>query len=133
MSTTVEPSQLVDEQTTVDDVKAQYPDVEVARFMRMAVMRRFLSAAPFSDHTLRQYAASDDLAMSAFEYAYRSKEIASAIGVEFDKDGMLLPRASTPEKIAVKLTKKKLNALNTRITVHSLNHHVVMEEIYHRH
>ena len=102
---------LVDEQTTVDDVKAQYPDVEVARFMRMAVMRRFLSAAPFSDHTLRQYAASDDLAMSAFEYAYRSKEIASAIGVEFDKDGMLLPRASTPEKIAVKLTKKKLNAL----------------------
>jgi hypothetical protein len=77
---------LVDERTTVDDVKAQYPDVEVARFMRMAVTRRFLSAAPFSDHTLRQYAASDDLAMSAFEYAYRSKEIATAIGVEFDKD-----------------------------------------------
>lgn len=102
---------LVDELTTVDDVKAQYPDVEVSRFMRMAVMRRFLNAAPFSDHTLRQYAASDDLAMSAFEYAYRSKEIASAIGVAFDKDGMLLPRASTPEKIAAKLTKKKLNAL----------------------
>ena len=34
-----------------------------------------LSAAPFSDHTLRQYAASDDLAMSAFEYAYRSKRL----------------------------------------------------------
>lgn len=102
---------LVDEQTTVDDVKAQYPDVEVARFMRMAVMRRFLNAAPFSDHTLRQYAAGDDLAMSAFEYAYRSKDIVSAIGVEFDKDGLLLPRTSTPEKIAAKLTKKKLSAL----------------------
>lgn len=102
---------LVDEQTTVDDVKAQYPGVAVARFIRMAVMRRFLSAAPFSDQTLRQYAASDDLKMSAFEYAYRRKEIASAIGVEFDKDGMLLPRALRPEKIAAKLPKNKLNAL----------------------
>ncbi|MBN9152401.1 MAG: hypothetical protein J0J05_00230 [Microbacterium sp.] len=102
---------LVDDQTTVEDVKAQYPDVEVARFMKMAVMRRFLSAAPFSDHSLRDYAASDDLAMSAFEYAYRNKDIASAIGVEFDKDGMLLPRPSTPEKIAAKLPKKRLIAL----------------------
>lgn len=102
---------LLDDQTTVDDVKAQYPDVEVARFMKMAVMRRFLSAAPFSDHTLRQYASGDDLAMSAFEYAYRSKDIASAIGVEFDKDGLLLPRTLSPEKIAAKLTKKKLRAL----------------------
>lgn len=102
---------LVDDQTTVEDVKAQYPDVEVARFMKMAVMRRFLSAVPFADHSLREFAAGDDLAMSAFEYAYRNKDIASAIGVEFDKDGMLLPRTSTPEKIAAKLPKKKLGAL----------------------
>lgn len=102
---------LVDDQTTVEDVKAQYPDVEVARFMKMAVMRRFLAAAPFSDQSLRQYAASDDLAMSAFEYAYRSKDIAAAIGVEFDRDGMLLPRSSTPEKIAFKLPTKKLSTL----------------------
>lgn len=102
---------LLDDQTTVEDVKAQYPDVEVARFMKMAVMRRFLTAAPFSDQNLRQYAASDDLAMSALEYAYRNKDIASAIGAEFDKDGLLLPRSSTPEKIASKLPKKKLGAL----------------------
>lgn len=102
---------LVDDQTTVDDVRAQYPDVEVGRFMRMAVMRRFLTAAPFSDHSLRAYAASDELAMSAFEYAYRSKEIAAAIGVEFDKDGMLLPRSSTPEQIASRLQKRKLSIL----------------------
>jgi hypothetical protein len=102
---------LVDDQTTVDDVKAQYPDVEVARFMKMAVMRRFLSAAPFTDHTLRAYAASNDLAMSAFEYAYRSKDIAAAIGVEFDRDGMLLPLSSSPEKIARDLPKNRLDAL----------------------
>lgn len=102
---------LLDDNTTVDDVKAQYPDVSVARFMRMAVMRRFLSAAPFVDRTLRQYAAGDDLRMSSFEYAYRNKRIAAAVGVEFDKDGLLLPRTSTPEKLAAKLSKKQLSAL----------------------
>lgn len=102
---------LVDENTTVEDVRAQYPDVEVVRFMKMAAMRRFLSAAPFADHSLRDYAGGDELAMSAFEYAYRNKDIASAIGVEFDKDGMLLPRTSSPEKIAAKLPKEKLGAL----------------------
>lgn len=81
------------------------------RFMKMAVMRRFLAAAPFIDRILQQDAASDDLAMSAFEYAYRSKDIAAAIEAEFDRDGMLLPRSSTPEKIASKLPKKKLGAL----------------------
>ena len=102
---------LVDDQTTVEDVRAQYPDVDVVRFMKMAVMRRFLSAAPFSDHSLRPYAASDDLAMSAFEYAYRNKDIAAEIGVEFDSDGLLLPRTSTPEKIALQLPTKQLGAL----------------------
>ena len=102
---------LVDDQSTVEDVKAQYPDVDITRFMKMAVMRRFLVAVPFSDHSLRQYAASDDLAMSVFEYAYRNKDIAGAIGAEFDKDGLLLPRILTPEKIASKLPKRKRNAL----------------------
>lgn len=102
---------LLDDQTTIDDVKAQYPDVNVVRFMKMAVMRRFLAAAPFPDRSLRQYAASDDLTMSVFEYAYRNKDIAAAIGVEFDKNGMLLPRSSSPEKVASKLPKEKLNAL----------------------
>lgn len=102
---------LVDDQTTVDDVKAQYPDVDVVRFMKMAVMRRFLAAAPFSDPSLRQYAASDALRMSAFEYAYRNKDIAAAIGAEFDNDGQLIPRDSPPEKIAARMPEAKLNAL----------------------
>lgn len=102
---------LVDEQTTVQEVKAQYPDVAIARFMKMAVMRRFLVAAPFSDPSLRRFATSDDLAMSAFEYAYRNKDIAAAIGAEFDKDGLLVPRSLTPEAIAANLPKNKLDAL----------------------
>lgn len=102
---------LLDGQTTVDDVKAQYPDVEVARFMKMAVMRRFLSSAPFSDHSLREYAGSADLAMSVFEYAYRNKDIAAAIGVAFDKDGLLVPPSLLPDKIAAQLPRAHLAAL----------------------
>lgn len=102
---------LVDDQTTVADVKAQYPDVDVVRFMKMAVMRRFLVAVPFADPSLRPYAASNELSMSVFEYAYRNKSIAAAIGAEFDKDGRLLPISSAPEKIAAELPKTKLNAL----------------------
>lgn len=102
---------LLDDQTTVDDVKAQYPGVEVVRFMRMAVTRRFLMAVPFADASLREYAASDALSMSAFEYAYRNKHIAAAIGAAFDNDGQLLPRDSTPEKTAASLPPTKLNAL----------------------
>ena len=102
---------LLDDQTTVDDIKAQYPDVNVSRFIKMAVMRRFLRAVPFSDRSLHQYVVSKDLKMSSFEYAYRNKDIASTIGVEFDKDGLFLPRASTPEKIAANLAKEKLIAL----------------------
>lgn len=102
---------LVDDQTTVDDVKAQYPDVDVVRFMKMAVMRKYLAAAPFADPSLHQYAASDDLRMSVFEYAYRNKDIALAIGAEFDRDGQLLPGSSSPEKIAAALPKIKRDAL----------------------
>ncbi|GAA2012866.1 hypothetical protein [Microbacterium ulmi] len=102
---------LVDDQTTVDDVKAQYPDVDVVRFMKMAFMRRYLAEVPFTDPSLRQYAASDDLRMSVFEYAYRNKDIALAIGAEFDKEGYLVPRSSSPEQIAATLPRGRLDAL----------------------
>ncbi|WP_055478078.1 hypothetical protein [Sphaerimonospora mesophila] len=102
---------LLDTDTTVDDVKAQYPDVEVVRFIRMAVTRKFLAAVHFNDHSLRTYAAGDDLKMSAFEYAYRHKSLAAAIGIEFDRDGHLLPRTFTPEQIASALPPHQLAAV----------------------
>jgi hypothetical protein len=102
---------LLDEETTVEGVKAQYPGVNVVRFIKMAVVRRFLVAAPFSDHSLRQYAASDDLRMSAFEYAYRNKDIAAFIGVALNKDGSLVPATLSPEKVSGNLSKRELGAL----------------------
>lgn len=102
---------LLSEEVTVDDVRARYPAADITRFMKMAVMRRFVTAVAFTDHKIRRYAASGELAMSAFEYAYRNKDIAREIGVQFDKDGMLEPQSSTPETIASHLPGRHLRAL----------------------
>lgn len=107
---------LLDDENTVEDVKAQYPDVDVVRFVKMAVMRRFLSGVPFVDRTLRQYAKGDQLRMSVFEYAYRNKDIADAIGVKFNGDGTLAPRASDPTKIGSKLKDPHLAALEVLVS-----------------
>lgn len=77
--------------TTVDDVRGMYPGVGVPRLIKMAVMREFLSAVQFRDGTLHEYAISDALTMSSFEYAYRMADIAEAVGVKFTKDGLLDP------------------------------------------
>jgi hypothetical protein len=119
---------LLGPQTTVDDVKARYPDVTVVRFMRMAVMRRFLAGVRFSDETLRDYVAGEapKLTMSSFEYAYRHSDIATAMGASFDDEGQLLPRRKRPDKIGAELTSAqraaveylmvefRANRLNTR-------------------
>ncbi|WP_081491351.1 hypothetical protein [Schaalia georgiae] len=103
---------LLDEETSVDAVKAQYPGVAVSRFMRMAVMRRFLNAVRFKDPSLHGYVAGDELKMSSFEYAYKKEDIAELIGVKFDKNGLFLPAGSTPEQVAAKLTEDNIVVLN---------------------
>lgn len=102
---------LLDEETSVDAVKAQYPDVKVARFIQMAVMRRFLNAVRFKDPSLRGYVAGDELKMSSFEYAYKKADIAKLIGVEFDNNGLFLPIGATPERTAEKLTESNIVVL----------------------
>ena len=83
----------------------------MVRFIEMAVMRRFLTHVPFTDQSLRKYAESDDLKMSVFEYAYRNKDIVSAIGIECTKQGQLKPDTLSPEKVAAQLPDSQRDAL----------------------
>lgn len=89
---------------TVDHIKADYPDVDVVRFIKMAEMRRFLSGVAYRDPSLRDYVTGPGLAMSAFEYAYRNADIAAAIGASFNGDGHLRPATQRAEGIAASLT-----------------------------
>lgn len=102
---------LLDGQTTVDDVRANYPGVSVARFIKMAEMRKFVAAVPFVDKSLREFAASDSLKMSTFEYVYGSKSLAETFGVSFNKDGLLEPVSTTPEQKAKSLTVGQIRVL----------------------
>lgn len=88
---------------TVDDLKALYPSVDVVRFLRMVQMRHFLDGVKYKDRSLREFVRSDKLAMSAFEYAYRPKAIAAAMGAVFDGH-RLTPTHKNPETIAATLT-----------------------------
>lgn len=97
--------------TTVEDVKSAYPGVSVVRFIKMAVMRRFLSGVKFSDRTLHDYVVGDDLAMSVFEYAYKKPAIAAAMGVSFNRDGFLMPSDKSAEQIGAGLTGQQLAAV----------------------
>ncbi|MCE0485866.1 hypothetical protein [Ornithinimicrobium sediminis] len=95
----------------VDNIKADYPDVDVVRFIKMAEMRRFLSGVAYRDPSLRNYVTGPGLAMSAFEYAYRSADIAEAIGVSFNIDGHVRPTTKRPEAIAADLTDQQRAAI----------------------
>lgn len=102
---------LLNSRTTVEDIRAQYSSVSVPRFIKMAVVRRLLIAVPFGDSSLSDYAKSDALKMSAFEYAYRRPEIAELVGIEFEKDGQLVPKESTPDQIGKALPAAMARAL----------------------
>jgi len=97
--------------TTVDDLKAAYPGVSVTRFIKMAAMRLFLSGVKFKDRTLSDYVASDALAMSSFEYAFKQAPIAAAMGACFNQDGLLIPTGKTPRQIGADLTEAQRQAV----------------------
>ncbi|MDO5067462.1 MAG: hypothetical protein Q4D96_09310 [Propionibacteriaceae bacterium] len=103
---------LLDASTTVADIKARHPGVKnIPAFIKMAVMRRFLNGVRFDDPSLHDYAVSNDLPMSSFEYAYKRPEIAEALGVSFTKDGLLEPTTETPEAIGAGLSEQHRRAV----------------------
>lgn len=101
---------------TVQDLKDEFPGVTVVRFIKMAVMRRFLKGVKFRDASLHGYVTKPGLTMSAFEYAYRHTSIAEAMGIFFTEDGQLRPLAKTPEEIGAALTKRQREAVEYLMT-----------------
>ncbi len=107
---------LLDSSTSVAEVRADYPDVNVPRLIKMAVMRRFVENVRFTDKSLREWAKSDELKMSAFEYAYKLRPLADAVGVAFTPEGLLEPASKTPNSIGRALTGSHLAALERLVS-----------------
>lgn len=105
--------------TTVDDLKTTFPSAakDIPRFIRMAEMRALIKTLRFEDPAIREYAASDKLTMSAFEYAHSKPQIRLAAGLNFTSDGLLATRKLTPLQVRVLqyiLAGFKSGQLNTR-------------------
>lgn len=89
--------------TTVDDLKTTFPSAakDIPRFIRMAEMRALIKSLKFEDAAIREYAASDKLTMSAFEYAHSKPLIRQASGLAFTPDGLLASKKLTPLQVKV--------------------------------
>lgn len=74
---------------------------DVVRLVRMGRVRQALRDTAFTDPELAAFAIGADLKMSAFEYAYRDRQIRPLLGFEFDDDGGVASRPHTPGQIAV--------------------------------
>ncbi|MEO7285925.1 MAG: hypothetical protein ABI140_03295 [Jatrophihabitantaceae bacterium] len=101
---------------TVADLKEEFRGVQVVRFIKMAVMRRFLQGVQFHDGSLHEYVSGPGLTMSVFEYAYRHVSIAEAMGAFFEDDGQLRPKTKVSEKIGAGLTKRQRDAVEYLMT-----------------
>lgn len=74
---------------------------DVVRLIRMGRVREALLSTNFTDADIAAFAAGQELKMSVFEYAYRSREIQPLMGFSFDQDGNVTSRPESPGQIAV--------------------------------
>ena len=68
----------------------------MVRLIRMGRVREALLSTNFTDADIAAFAAGQELKMSVFEYAYRSREIQPLMGFSFDQDGNVTSR---PERV----------------------------------
>ena len=87
---------------TVDDLRTTYiGETQMMDYIRMGEMRELIRGLRYADAALREFVFSGNLKMTAFEYVYEKRQVQDALGISFDKDGMLASK---------KLNKKQQNA-----------------------
>ncbi|MFC6018423.1 hypothetical protein ACFP2T_19705 [Plantactinospora solaniradicis] len=77
---------------TVNDLRRLYPAEApsvIASFIRMGEMRELIRKMRYDDPSLEDFVKNSQLKMTSFEYAYELPKIQAALGISFDKDGLL--------------------------------------------
>lgn len=103
---------------TVDDLRSQFPGADdIPRFIRMGEMRALIRSLDFTDEDLKKWVLDSRLPMTSFEYAYRSPDVLTALGLAFTADGLLVDSTLTDEQsdaLQYLLARFKDDRLNTR-------------------
>jgi hypothetical protein len=77
---------------TVNDLRALYPSEapsSITSFIRMGEMRELIRSVRYDDPDLEEFVKTSQLKMTSFEYAYERPKIQQALGLSFDRDGLL--------------------------------------------
>ena len=105
---------------SVDDLRIMYPAEkpgEIRRMIMMGEMREMIRSLDFPDDALRDFVLTSKLKMTVFEYVYRPKKLAAALGLDFDRDGQLPTKEATDAQqraLLYVLGRLKSGTLNTR-------------------
>lgn len=104
---------------TVDDLRVRYPSEanKIPKKIRMGEMREVIRGLHYDDADLRDFVMNSDLKMTTFEYAYTPKKLHIALGLEFNRDGLLVSKHITEEQrrgLMYLLTRFRDKTLNTR-------------------
>ncbi|MDF8263278.1 hypothetical protein [Luteipulveratus flavus] len=112
-------SQLSDD-LSVDDLRIMYPAEkpgEIRRLIMMGEMRDMIRSLDFPDDALRDFVLTSKLKMTVFEYVYRPKKLSSALGLDFNRDGLLPTKNATGAQqraLLYVLGRLESGTLNTR-------------------
>jgi hypothetical protein len=105
---------------SVDELRTLYPGLtqsELARFIRMGEMRDVIRRLRYGDRELEEFVKSSQLKMTSLEYAYQRPKIQDALGLKFNKDGLLVSRrmsAGQRRGLMYLLEQLRAGTLNTR-------------------
>jgi hypothetical protein len=105
---------------SVDELRTLYPGLTpsvFASFIRMGEMREVIRGLRYGDRELEEFVKSSQLKMTSLEYAYERPKIQDALGLKFNKDGLLVSRrmsAGQRRGLIYLLERFKAGTLNTR-------------------
>jgi len=120
---------------TVEDLRNLYPESSIERFIRMGEMREVIRGLVFDDPILEQFVKANQLKMTSFEYAYARPKIQEALGLVFNKDGLLPTRklaAGEQRGLIYLLERFQAGTLNTRsaeLRANSVEHDALVEHL----
>jgi hypothetical protein len=121
------------------ELKARYPTDanQITRFLRMGEMRKVIRGLRYDDKDLEEFVKSGQLSISSLEYAYAKPKIQQALGMVFNKDGLLPSRhVSDGQRRALMyllglFRDKKLNTRSPELRASSEQHEAFAEELQH--
>lgn len=106
--------------TTVDALRARYPDEQgstITSYIRMGEIREVVRGLHFDDPDLERWVKTGQLKITSLEYAYERPKIQEALGLTFDKNGLLASKRMTDGQnraLIYLLEQFRAGSLNTR-------------------